>query len=109
MEKNICSRCVIGESVKYHSRRGFWVPGNTTLWLGGTDIGACRHNLQGGDCLIPASVLFVGRIRACTGKDLGQASTLSLNQCCIGSHSLFSYTRQITFQQEEMNIGVCRQ
>ena len=109
MEKNICSRCVIGESVKYHSRRGFLVPGNTTLWLRETDIGVCRHNLQGE--LVSFLQMCVGLrwIRACKGKDLGQASILSLNQCCIGSHSMFSYTRQITFRQEEMNIGVCRQ
>lgn len=34
-------------------------------------------------------VLAWERIRACTGKDLGQTSTLSLNRCSIGSHSLF--------------------
>ena len=43
-------------------------------------------------------VLAWERIRACTGKDLGQTSTLSLNRYSIDSHSLFSCTRQITFQ-----------
>ena len=72
--KNICSRCVIGESVKYHSRRGFLVPGNTTLWLGGTDIGACRHNLQGGrlshtrKCIVCGKDTGLYRKRPWTGQ-----------------------------------------
>ena len=71
MEKAFRSRYVIGETGKVSQpQRFFSVPGNTTLRLGETDIGACRHNLQG-DCLIPASVYWLGK-----GYGLVQEKTL---------------------------------
>ena len=70
MEKAFRSRYVIGKPVRYHSRRGFFVSGNTTLRLGETDIGVCHHNLQGGLSHPCKCVLAWERIRLVQEKTL---------------------------------------
>lgn len=89
MEKAFRSRYVIGETGKVSQPQRFFLYQETQHCGWEKRISAHAAIIYRGTVSSLQVCIGLRRIRACTGKDLGQASTLSLNRCCIGSHSLF--------------------